>query len=120
MSTAADNEYEAQNDVPAAGSDIPTGEAGDNDYTSRVGQKTAPVPVQKDEDPVEDPIDPATADTDEQLGTSICLLLPSSPSFLLLPPFFDVTHKVWLQVANLTLLEEVILLIAHCLSNSQR
>jgi len=51
-----------QNEVPSG-----TG-ASDNDYVSRTGQKEAPVPVQKDEDSVEDPIDPATADSDEVLG----------------------------------------------------
>lgn len=39
-----------------------------DDYVSRTGQKQAPVPVQSDEDGVIDPIDPATADSDEQLG----------------------------------------------------
>jgi hypothetical protein len=56
--------------------DIPTGAAGDNDYTSRTGQKQAPIPVQKDEDPIEDPIDAETADSDEQLGM---ITLFSSP-----------------------------------------
>ncbi|TKA70593.1 hypothetical protein B0A55_06708 [Friedmanniomyces simplex] len=41
--------------------------ASDNDYVSRTGQKQAPVRVQKDEDTVEDPIDPATADSDKTL-----------------------------------------------------
>ncbi|MCJ1360976.1 hypothetical protein MMC16_000071 [Acarospora aff. strigata] len=45
--------------------DIPQGDAKDNEYVSRTGQSE--IPVQKDEAPVEDPIDPATADTDEQL-----------------------------------------------------
>jgi hypothetical protein len=49
--------------------DAPTGEVVDNDYTSRTGQKQAPVPVQSDNDPVEDPIDGETADSDAQLGT---------------------------------------------------
>ena len=40
----------------------------DNDYTSRPGQKQAPIPVLSDNDAVEDPIDPETADSDEQLG----------------------------------------------------
>lgn len=40
----------------------------DNDYKSRTGQSE--IPVQGDEMPVEDPIDPATADSDEQLGKS--------------------------------------------------
>jgi hypothetical protein len=38
----------------------------DNDYKSRTGQ--GEIPVQGDDMPVEDPIDPATADSDEQLG----------------------------------------------------
>ncbi|KAF2727429.1 hypothetical protein EJ04DRAFT_451347 [Polyplosphaeria fusca] len=44
---------------------VPSGEVADNDYASRTGQST--IPVQKDEAPVEDPIDPAKADSDEQL-----------------------------------------------------
>ncbi len=56
--------------------DIPAGDGvKDNTYASRTGQST--IPVQKDEVPVEDPIDPATADTDEQLGTD--------PAFVALP-----------------------------------
>ncbi|KAF4306550.1 hypothetical protein GTA08_BOTSDO05566 [Botryosphaeria dothidea] len=51
------SDYENQN--------IPAGDAGDNDYASRTGQYQ--IPVQKDEAPVEDPIDPNTADSDEQL-----------------------------------------------------
>lgn len=46
----------------------PGGVATDNDYTSRTGQKDH-IPVQKDEDTVEDPIDAETADSDQQLGT---------------------------------------------------
>ncbi|KAF2765252.1 hypothetical protein EJ03DRAFT_319771 [Teratosphaeria nubilosa] len=46
---------------------IPQGDSVDNDYTSRTGQKEH-IPVQKDEDPVEDPIDPNTADSDQQLA----------------------------------------------------
>ncbi|KAL8683229.1 MAG: hypothetical protein Q9186_000841, partial [Xanthomendoza sp. 1 TL-2023] len=59
-----DDQYEAQND-PTGGS-IPSGVKGDNDYTSRTGQYQ--IPVQKDEAPVEDPINPATADSDQTLG----------------------------------------------------
>lgn len=51
--------------------DIPAGVARDNDYVSRSGQSQ--IPVQKDEAPIEDPIDPATADTDEQLGKAVHL-----------------------------------------------
>jgi hypothetical protein len=58
----ADAQYEQKNDFAEG----PAGDAGDNDYASRTGQSS--IPVQKDEAPVEDPIDPATADTDEQLG----------------------------------------------------
>ena len=60
---SADDQYEAQNDV--TGDDVPSGVKGDNDYASRTGQSH--IPVQKDEASIEDPIDPATADSDEQL-----------------------------------------------------
>ena len=63
--TGADNAYEAENDAPPQ--DLANDTKGDQEYVSRVGQKTAPVPVQSDGDAVEDPIDPATADTDAQL-----------------------------------------------------
>lgn len=63
---SADDRYEQQND--AATGDAPAGDAMDNDYTSRTGQKQAPVPVQSDNDAVEDPIDANTADSDKQLG----------------------------------------------------
>jgi hypothetical protein len=46
--------------------EIPQGDPIDNNYKSRTGQSE--IPVQSDETPVEDPIDPATADSDEQLG----------------------------------------------------
>jgi hypothetical protein len=59
-----DDRYEQQNDFSGG----PTGDQGDNDYASRTGQRQ--IPVQKDEAPVEDPIDPATADSDAQLGKS--------------------------------------------------
>ncbi|KAM0703179.1 hypothetical protein Q7P35_009117 [Cladosporium inversicolor] len=45
--------------------DIPTGEVQDNEYQSRTGQSE--IPVQADDKPVEDPIDPDTADSDAQL-----------------------------------------------------
>lgn len=45
--------------------DIPQGDVMDNDYKSGSGEH---IPVQGDEKPVEDPINPATADSDEQLG----------------------------------------------------
>ena len=62
--SSADDQYEQQND-PVTG-DVPGGDAKDNDYASRTGQYQ--VPVQNDEAPVNDPIDPATADSDETLG----------------------------------------------------
>ena len=62
--SSADDQYEQQNDM--TGGDVPAGDAGDNDYKSRTGQSH--IPVQSDQAPVEDPIDPATADSDETLG----------------------------------------------------
>jgi hypothetical protein len=56
--SSPDDQYETTNAQAAQ----------DNDYTSRPGQKQAPIPVQSDNAAVEDPIDPATADSDEQLG----------------------------------------------------
>lgn len=51
------------------GLEAPTGpDTTQNDYTSRTGQKDH-MPVQSDDNPVEDPIDPNTADSDEQLGS---------------------------------------------------
>ena len=47
-----------------------------SDYQSRNGQSE--IPVQKDDAPVEDPFDPATADSDETLGMSCSF--PCSPS----------------------------------------
>ncbi len=49
-------------------SDIPQGDAQDNDYVSRPGQKESGIPVQSDDAPIEDPIDSEVADSDEQLG----------------------------------------------------
>ncbi|CAF9923544.1 MAG: hypothetical protein ALECFALPRED_002406 [Alectoria fallacina] len=46
--------------------DVPGGDPVDNDYKSRTGQHH--IPVQGDEAPVSDPIDPATADSDETLA----------------------------------------------------
>ena len=62
--SSADDQYEQKND--ATGGDVPAGDAQDNDYKSRTGQYQ--IPVQGDDKPVEDPIDPATADSDETLG----------------------------------------------------
>lgn len=63
MSASADDQYEQQNDV--VGGDVPAGDAKDNDFASRTGQSQ--IPVQKDDAPVADPIDPATADSDQTL-----------------------------------------------------
>ena len=68
---SADDRYEQQND--AVTGDIPAGDAQDNDYVSRPGQKDGPVPVQSDSAGIDDPIDEATADSDEQLGTYLLL-----------------------------------------------
>lgn len=57
-------------DVP---SDVPNGDVQDSSYVSRSGQKD-PIPVQRDDAPVKDNIDPAIADTDEQLGRAISIL----------------------------------------------
>ncbi|KAL9641306.1 MAG: hypothetical protein Q9204_000100 [Flavoplaca sp. TL-2023a] len=62
--SSADDQYEQQND-PTSG-DAPSGVKGDNDYTSRTGQYQ--IPVQKDEAPVTDPINPDTADSDATLA----------------------------------------------------
>ncbi|SLM39741.1 hypothetical protein LPUS_10345 [Lasallia pustulata] len=62
--SSADDQYEVRNDAATGGA--PAGDATDNSYTSRTGQSQ--IPVQKDQAPVEDPIDPATADSDETLA----------------------------------------------------
>ena len=62
--SSADDQYEARNDAAFGGA--LAGDATDNSYTSRTGQSQ--IPVQKDQALVEDPIDPATADSDETLG----------------------------------------------------
>jgi hypothetical protein len=64
--SSANDQYESQNDRVTDG--VPAGDAQDNDYVSRPGQKQAPIPVQSDGADIEDPVDPATADSDEQLG----------------------------------------------------
>ena len=61
MSSAA-NEY---SESGAPGSEGATLSTTDNDYASRTGQSQ--IPVQKDDAPVEDPIDAATADSDAAL-----------------------------------------------------
>ena len=50
----------------AEASDVPSGDVKDNSYVSRSGQYE--IPVQSDDKPVEDPINPATADSDGTLG----------------------------------------------------
>ena len=65
--SSADDQYEQQNDM--TGGDVPSGDSMDNDYKSRTGQHH--IPVQSDDAPVSDPIDPATADSDETLGKSL-------------------------------------------------
>lgn len=62
--SSSDGQYEQQNDGVSA--DAPSGEYQDNDYALRQGQKSDPVPVTTGA--VEDPIDAATADSDETLG----------------------------------------------------
>lgn len=53
---SAESEYKAKT----------TGDVKDDSYVSRTGQNQ--IPVQKDDKPIEDPIDPKTADSDETLG----------------------------------------------------
>lgn len=62
--SSADDQYEQQNDRVSG--DAPAGDAQDNDYVSRPGQTE--ILVQSDNAAVDDPIDPNTADSDEQLG----------------------------------------------------
>lgn len=61
---SADDQYEQSNDMVSG--DVPAGDSMDNDYKSRTGQHH--IPVQSDDAAVNDPIDPATADSDETLG----------------------------------------------------
>jgi hypothetical protein len=61
--------------------DIPTGDFQDNEYQSRTGQSE--IPVQTDDKPVEDPIDPDTADSDAQLGMSTHIAVQSLEDTLL-------------------------------------
>ena len=71
--SSADDQYETQNDRVTDG--IPAGDAQENDYVSRTGQKQGPIPVQSDGADVEDPINPEMADSDEQLGMLKTLLM---------------------------------------------
>lgn len=59
--------------MSAQQNEIPAGIAQDNDYASRPGQSE--IPVQKDDAPVNDPYDAATADSDEQLRALLLLLI---------------------------------------------
>lgn len=54
------------NKIDSTGGEAPSGIATDDSYVSRTGQYE--IPVQSDNKPVEDPIDAATADSDETLG----------------------------------------------------
>ena len=65
--SSATNEY---SDSSAPGSEGATLSTMDNDYASRTGQSQ--IPVQKDDAPVEDPIDAATADSDAALRKYSC------------------------------------------------
>jgi len=47
--------------------DVPPGQVEDDSYVTEQRDDNEPVPVQKDSDPVEGPIDDATADSDKQL-----------------------------------------------------
>lgn len=58
----AEDEYEAANDP----SPPVSGTINDSSYTGR--SRGGPVPVQKDEDPFQDPMQPKFSNTDEQLG----------------------------------------------------
>ena len=82
--SSADDQYEQQNDV--TGGDVPAGDAQDNDYKSRTGQSH--IPVQSDDKAVEDPIDAATADSDETLGKPF----PHAPIDFMILRSFDVTN----------------------------
>ena len=64
----AQDDIEAQQN-DASMRDAPDGLASDNDYTSRVGQKQAPIPVQSDADAVADNNpDVDDPDSDKALG----------------------------------------------------
>lgn len=51
-------------------SDVPEGQVPKNDdYVSRTGQKEANVPVQSDDDPINNNVSREVADSDAQLGS---------------------------------------------------
>lgn len=63
MSTAPGDEYQPTSEGVEGST---TSDTLQNDYKSRTGQSH--IPVQSDEAPIEDPIDPNSADSDETLG----------------------------------------------------
>lgn len=71
--SSPDDQYEQWNDFTG---DAPTSDISDNNYTSRTGQFQ--IPIQKDDAPVEDPIDSATADSDETLSMFISMFKETS------------------------------------------
>lgn len=64
MSTNPGDEYQPSDDTGVERGQNP--DTTQDDYKSRTGQSE--IPVQSDSAPVDDPIDAATADSDEQLG----------------------------------------------------
>jgi hypothetical protein len=60
--TKADDAYEAQKDRSPVSGHVP------DDSYSRGVQQGEPVPVQSDRAPVEDPVQPSGANTDDNLG----------------------------------------------------
>lgn len=64
----ADDAYEEKNDRTSG--DAPSGDVVSKDYV-----ESGPLPVQPDDAPVEDPIDPNVADSDKQLGTGSTFFL---------------------------------------------
>lgn len=60
--SSANNEYTQSADPGSEGATL---QSTDNDYASRTGQSQ--IPVQKDDVPIDDPIDSATADSDATL-----------------------------------------------------
>jgi hypothetical protein len=79
---SADDRYEARND-PTHG-DVPSGDVKSSDYVTG-----GPIPVQKDDAPVEQGLNPATVDTDKQLGAFLLSSVPS-PGF---PPSALSPHR---------------------------
>ncbi len=69
------NAYFESDDEPGAElpRGAPEGQPVENAYASRTGD-TNPVPVLKDEEPVEDPMDAEMADSDQQLRKLACFM----------------------------------------------